>query len=561
MKAPIRRLLAFTAMSGLAVSLAACGQSATQQQQSAAAVAAPAEQPGWSMSDLAQVDPSDLNAGPAALPLAGPMTTSAPASYQQAPSVDYSGADDVAYAPSAAPDDYQYLGMAAGLTGMLGEAPPDYGFDYGGVRPWVWQTADHYYRYAEPVSGGYRYYYYQPNAARPFLISDPHYSYGYRDGQLVTIYDRSGRLIDARRAARERQAAQNYYARAAELYQAAHRERRYGVAASLWQQHRDEVAREQRQWDDARRQRQAWQQWDARNDRNLQRDWASEAVVRRHAETSFAGWQKADFRTPAPRFYSDQQRQAQLRQLAAIRQQQQAQRVRLADKAADQRVTQQQQQAEAQKLAQQRQALAVQKHRQQAQQAKLQTQRQQQLAHANTIAQQKAAAVQARQAAAQKAQQAKLEAQKAQQAKADAARQAARAAADKRKADQARLAAEQNAKRVAASKQAAEQKAKQAAADRKVAEQKARQAAADKQAAAQKAKQAAADKQAAAQKAKQAAAAKHAAAAKLAAAQKAKQEAAAKQTGKDRAAQAHAAHQARKAADKKADETKDSGQG
>ena len=164
---------------------------------------------------------------------------------------------------------------------MLGDAPPDYGFGYGDVRPWGWETGDHYVRYAEPIYGGYRYYYYQPDSARPFLISDPYYSYGYRDGDLVTVYDRSGRLIDARRAARERQAAQNYYARAAEMYQAAHREQRFGVAAPLWQQHRDEVARQQRQWDEARRQRQQWQQWDARNDPQLRRDWASEAVVRR----------------------------------------------------------------------------------------------------------------------------------------------------------------------------------------------------------------------------------------------------------------------------------------
>jgi hypothetical protein len=485
MKATVRRLLAFTAMGGLAVSLAACGQSDTQQQ-SAAAVAAPAEQPGWSMTDLAQVDPSDLNASAATLPQAVPMTTSTPASYQQAPSVDYSGADDVAYAPSATPDDYEYLGTAAGLTGMLGEAPPDYGFDYGGVRPWVWQTADHYYRYAEPVSGGYRYYYYRPNTTRPFLISDPHYSYGYRDGQLATIYDRNGRLIDARRAARERQAAQTYFARAAQMYQAAHREQRIGVAASLWQKHRDEVAREQRRLTDARRQHQAWQQWDARNDPQLRRDWASEAVVRRHAETSFDGWQKADFRTPAPRLYTRQDQQAELQKVAEIRRQQQAQRQQLAQRAADQRAVNRQQQAEADKLAQQRQKLADQHHNQQvaarqqnAQQARLQGQHQAQAAEAARLDRQKASAEQSRQAAEHSAQIAKNAAQRAEQAKQAAQHKSAVTKATAQKA-------QQQAQQAKAVEHKVDQKAEQA----KAAAAKAQQAKAAAQRAAQQAAEA-----------------------------------------------------------------------
>lgn len=609
MKATVRRLLAVTATTALAASLAACGPNAQQDNATAPAAATPAAQPGWSMSDLAQVDPQYLNRGGTALPRAEPMRTSYSGNYRQAPIADYSGGSDVAYAPDASPDDYQYLGMAAGLTGMLGDAPPDYGFDYGDVRPWGWETADHYVRYAEPVSGGYRYYYYQPDSARPFLISDPYYSYGYRDGDLVTIYDRSGRLIDARRAARERQAAQNYYARAAEMYQAAHREQRFGVAAPLWQQHRDEIAREQRQLDEARRQRQQWQQWDARNDPQLQRDWASEALVRRHAETSFSGWQQADFRTPPPRLYSQDQQRADLQQLANIRRQQEAQRAQLANRAADQRATQQQQQAEAQKLAQQRQAVARQQQAgaqqlarqrqalaqqqagqqnqardQRAEQARLQAQHQQQLAQANAVARQKASLAQAAQAAQQRAQLAKADAQRAAQAKAAAARQAAGAADARRKAEQAQLAARQRAEQASAAK-LAEQKARQAAEQSKVRDQRAEQAklhaqhqqqlaeanaAARQKALAAQAKQAAEQRvqlaKADAQRAEQAkaAAARQAAAAandrrkaeqaQLAAEQRAKQASLAKQAALEHQAQARAAQaghqqqQARKAA-------------
>jgi hypothetical protein len=511
MKATFRRLLAVTALAGATVSLAACGQGDSQKSDAtAAAMTAPAPEPGWSMTDLAAVDPADVS--PAApLPQAVPMQASYTGSYRQAPSVDYSGADDVAYAPSASPDDYQYLGMAAGLAGMLGEAPPDYGFDYGGVRPWVWQTADHYYRYAEPVSGGYRYYYYQPKAARPFLISDPYYSYGYRDGLLVTIYDRSGRLLDARRAARQRQAAQNYYARAAELYRAARRERRFGVAASLWQQHRDEIARQQRQYEQARRERQAWQQWEARNDTHLRHRWASEAVVRRQAETSFAGWQKADFRTPAPRFYSDQQRRAQLQKLADIRRKQEAQRVELAKRQAAQRAVREKQQAEVDKLAEQRRDLAERQQRQQAkaqrqrtEQARLDAQHQAQAAEAAKIARQKAAAAHAKQAAERKAEQAKAAQLAAEKAKAAKAREARVAAEQKHQAEQAKAAAERKAQQAKAAQQAAE-KAKAAKA-REVQHAKAAQQAAEK-AKAEKAREArvAAEQKQRAAEAKQAA--------------------------------------------------------
>lgn len=537
MKATFRRLLAVTALAGATVSLAACGQGETQKSDATvAAMTAPAPQPGWSMDDLAQVDPSYLDAKATPLPQAVPMQASYSGGYQQAPSADYSGDNDVAYAPSASPDDYQYLGMAAGLTGMLGEAPPDYGFDYGGVRPWVWQTADHYYRYAEPVSGGYRYYYYQPNAARPFLISDPYYSYGYRDGQLVTIYDRSGRLVDAGRAARQRQAAQNYFARAAEMYRAAQRERRFGVAASLWQQHRAEIARQQRQYEEARRERQAWQQWDARNDTHLRNQWAAEAVVRRDAESDFSGWQKADFRTPAPRFYSDEQRRAQLQKLADIRRQQEAQRTRLAKREAEdraraqqqqaeaQRLAQQkqhqqdvaqqqrqQQQAEAQKLAQQRQALDQQRQRQQELARQDEAQRNAQAADAARVAKQKAAAVaQAAKAAERNAQEAKAARQKAEQAKAETERAAAQAAAKRQQA--AREQAEAAAKAKAAAAHAAAAKAAAAKAG-------AAKAAAVKAAAETKAKTAAEAKAKAAAEAKADAAAK----AKAAAEAKAKQ--------------------------------------
>ena len=37
-------------------------------------------------------------------------------------------------------DQYAYVDQAQSMGQALGSAPPDYGFDYGGVHPWVWRA-------------------------------------------------------------------------------------------------------------------------------------------------------------------------------------------------------------------------------------------------------------------------------------------------------------------------------------------------------------------------------------------------------------------------------------
>jgi hypothetical protein len=319
----LRRLLALTATTGLAVALAACEPDDAQQAQALAPLLSQtAPQAGWSMDDLAAVDPQFLAGDAGSLPQALPMRASYRGDYDEAPAFDYGPEpyyDDGYYADDVGAGDYQWLALAAALGGMLGSAPPDYGFYYDGVEPWAWQTGDRYLRYAEPVYGGYRYYYYEPDSYAPFFVSDPYYSYGYRGDQLIVIYDRSGRVLDARRAERQRRAARDYFARARQLYEAGHRQPRLGVAAPLWDRHSDDIARDQHLWDQARLQRTAWRTWDERNQPKLHKQWAGEALVRREAERNFTGWQKADFKTPAPRFYRPEQRKAQLQKVAEIR--------------------------------------------------------------------------------------------------------------------------------------------------------------------------------------------------------------------------------------------------
>jgi hypothetical protein len=465
----LRRLLALTATTGLAAALTACGPDDAQQNEAVAPLLSQlAPQAGWSMNDLAGVDPEFLAGNAATLPEALPMRASYRGGYDYAPAYDYGPEpefDDGYYADDVGADDYQWLALASALGGMLGDAPPDYGFGYDGVQPWAWETGDRYLRYAEPIYGGYRYYYYQPDSYAPFLVSDPYYSYGYQDDRLVVIYDRSGRVIDARRAERQRQAAQDYYARARQLYEAGHRQPRFGVSAPLWDGHRDEIARDRRQWSQARVQRAAWRTWDAKNEPALHRDWAGEALVRREAEQSFAGWKKASFKTPPPRLYSAEQRKAQLQKVAQIRADQRQERRNDVRALADRRPRQAPQRIDAKH---EQQLARVELHRQaqaQRQQARLEKQdkqadaqrdrqRQQHAAQAASARQQAAHQQQAERKATQQAQhvrqaerhrQAQVQSQAREQRQAQATARAQEQRAQHQRAQQQRQAEQRRA--------------------------------------------------------------------------------------------------------------------
>lgn len=209
---------------------------------------------------------------------------------------------------------YALIALAAALGGVLGNAPPDYAFGYGGTRPWVWETGDHYRRYAEPIPGGYRYYYYAPGQASPFLVRDPYYSYSYRNDQVVYTYDNEGRIIDPQRGWRQRDVGRQYLTRGYDLYRASQQSPRLGVAAPLWAQRQAEIAREQAIWDRAARQNSAWRQWDRSHGDVIAAHWAQENAVRHYAANRFNAWRQADFRGPAPNFYAEAARDKQLRQ-------------------------------------------------------------------------------------------------------------------------------------------------------------------------------------------------------------------------------------------------------
>lgn len=328
----VRKNLRFGGVIGALALLAACGgDDKTSEQAGSFPLAGSASQFDWPMEDPSFRDDGEYVADASGsgggylpdnwqpLPAARPMVASSGPRYDYAPSYDYYDDGPVYYDDSPSDDSYAWLALASMIGGTFGDAPPDYYFDYGDVEPWVWETEDHYIRYAEPLDDGYRYYYYEPYAVRPFLIRDPDYSYGYRDDRLVVIYDDHGRVLDGRRAWHQRRAAANYYARARSLHQHWQDSPRYGVSAPRWDSRRDIVTREQRQWDRARDRQNGWRNWDTRNERAIGSHWVGERAARQYAAQRFDGWRREDYRGPAPRFNVEARQEERVQQ-AALRQ-------------------------------------------------------------------------------------------------------------------------------------------------------------------------------------------------------------------------------------------------
>lgn len=263
--------------------------------------------------------------------------------------------------PAAAPvryaqpqgDSYAWIDRADMFSDALGDAPPDYGFAYDdGVTPWAWQSRDDYLRYAEPVEGGYRYYYYEPGGASPYLVRDPWNSYGYRGDALVAVYDRGGRVIPWREARGREAYAARYYERAVDMRRAARARERERIEARQWAARRAAIRDDRLRWDAARERQADWRRYRARQEvRAQQQHWATERRARKQAATRFARWQHEDFRGPQPLLQREQQRRQVRAQQMAQREQrrdqwEREQRAEARQDAAERRVALMQRQAE-----------------------------------------------------------------------------------------------------------------------------------------------------------------------------------------------------------------------
>ncbi|MFN3513662.1 MAG: hypothetical protein ACK41C_11480 [Phenylobacterium sp.] len=181
--------------------------------------------------------------------------------YDAAPAPEALALPPAPPAPVAAygPDmGYGWAERAYAMERAFYDAPPDYGFYYDDVQPWVWETQDHWALYAEPVTDGYRYYYYEPGAAHPYFVRDPYYGYGYDDaGRLVTLVTLAGVLLPQSHLERRADVAGRYWTRARSLRQAA-RVRTVSVREEAWLARRPAIVRTQTPWIQAAARQEDW---------------------------------------------------------------------------------------------------------------------------------------------------------------------------------------------------------------------------------------------------------------------------------------------------------------
>jgi hypothetical protein len=184
-------------------------------------------------------------------------------------------------------DQYAYLNQAYAFSQSLADAPPDYTYDYQGERPWVWQSPDGYYRVAERLPMGVRYFYYAPGASEPYLVQDPQYSYGYSGGLLTVVYGPEGQVLPYDVETRQARAAGAYLAWAAALYAAARHGEHVAVSQDRWDAERQAVYADQARWNAAQQRNSAWAAYSQAH-QNDQAHFADQRYVRAAEAARFA---------------------------------------------------------------------------------------------------------------------------------------------------------------------------------------------------------------------------------------------------------------------------------
>lgn len=168
-------------------------------------------------------------------------------------------------------DGYAWAERSYALDDQFYGVEPAYGFDYGGVQPYVWETADDWSMYAEPYQDDYRFYYYEPGGQYPYFVRDADYGYGYDDvGRLVVIYDLLGRVMPISFLRERDVVAGDYYRRAYALRTASRNTPRITVVNNIWRVEQPRIRRSQTVWIDAARSEQDWVRYRTRtNEREL----------------------------------------------------------------------------------------------------------------------------------------------------------------------------------------------------------------------------------------------------------------------------------------------------
>ncbi|WP_394344015.1 hypothetical protein, partial [Sphingomonas baiyangensis] len=290
----MRRRLLTAGMFGAATLLAGCGEPAET------GATAPANLQAF----LPALDPPVDTAALPPLPDALPLAPVAQTPYRVAPPAAALAPAAPARWGGAGDDGYAWIDRADTLFDVIGDSPPDYGFAYDdGIEPWGWDAAGGHSIYAEPIDDGYRYYYYEPGGAAPFMVRDPWRSYGFADDRLVAVYDNGGGILPYAAAGAFLPLAGQYLARGRDLRRVSYRGARRRVAAPLWAERQPYVRRARQQWAAARDRVSAWSDYRARQSLNDRPRIRYERRARRAAAQRFADWRRNDFAGEAPRFY------------------------------------------------------------------------------------------------------------------------------------------------------------------------------------------------------------------------------------------------------------------
>lgn len=197
-----------------------------------------------------------------------PLPPSAALAQPGLPDIDAPTAAAAAYLPAPPPlpaaGAYPYAERARLMDRIVYEAPPAYGFDYGGAEPWAWQAADDSLMFAEPYGDDYRFYYYEPGGSYPYFVRSPDYGYAYGpNGALLAMFDAAGALIGGDQYDRYYPDARSYWSRGYDLQRAYDGGRRYPVDPGAWAARAPRLRQVEQGWIDAPLRQPAWREWRA----------------------------------------------------------------------------------------------------------------------------------------------------------------------------------------------------------------------------------------------------------------------------------------------------------
>lgn len=225
--------------------------------------------------------------------------------YREAPDPYAAARPDASASLGADSADYYWIDTADGLLEAIGDAPPDFTFDFRGEDAWGWETRDGDLVLAEETDeGAIRYFYYAPDADAPFLVQQLGWSFAYSGRRLAMVYDSDGAALPPDQQGVHERRARSLYTRGVALREAAAGEDRWqSVDAGWWAGQMASVIDLRLHWESGRARHPGWRQWRGSADALRWRMRLERERERRRIDGQrFRDWQRRGFGGPPPRF-------------------------------------------------------------------------------------------------------------------------------------------------------------------------------------------------------------------------------------------------------------------